>query len=233
MRTVIVEDSRLARAELRTLLAAHPEVDVVAEADNGIEAEAVILQHQPELLFLDIHLPGRNGFELIEALPSPPYIIFTTAYEAYAVRAFDISAVDYLLKPIRAERLTQALDKVSSPVSEAQDALAVDNRIFLKDGDRYHLMELASIRRFESCGNYTRVYVEDQTPLIHRSLRQLEARLPAQWFLRVNRQQIVNLKFVTQVEPWLNGGLQLHMVDGQVIAVSRRHASRLRAQLSL
>ena len=206
---------------------------MVGEAENGAEAEAVILRHRPELLLLDIHLPGRDGFDLVAGLASPPAIIFTTAYEEYAVRAFDISAVDYLLKPIRPERLAQALEKVSRPVAEESEALAAENHIFLKDGDRCHLVELASIRCFENNGNYTRMSFDDQAPLIYRSLRQREARLPAQLFLRVNRQQIVNLKFVTQVEPWFNGGLQLTMSDGQVIEVSRRHARRLCSRLSL
>lgn len=238
MRAVIVEDSRLARAELKTLLAVHPEVEVVAEASNSAEAEVMICQYGPELVFLDIHLPGRDGFELLAGLEVVPCIIFTTAYEEYAVRAFDVGAVDYLLKPIRPQRLAQALERLSGLDTEAtspedSEVLAIENRILIKDGDRYHLVELASIRCFENCGNYTRVYFDDQTPLIYRSLKKLETRLPTQLFVRVNRQQIVNLRFVSQVEPWFNGGLQLTMDDGRGIEVSRRHASRLRALFSL
>lgn len=235
MNAIIIEDSRLARMELKNLLKAHPEIVVVAEAGNAEEALIEIQKHAPELLFLDIQMPGKSGFELLEALDDVPMVIFTTAYDEYAVKSFEYNALDYLLKPIKEERLAKAVEKVlqtNLPERSAQSVLDESRQVFVKDGERCWMVRLSDIRLFEVYGNYTRIFFGKNKPLILKSLNSMEARLDSSQYFRINRQQIVNLKWVENVEPWFNGKLKLKLRGGEAVEVSRRQASKLRTLLS-
>ncbi len=239
MKTLLIDDERLARAELRRLLGAHPEVEIVGEAANADEAAAAIAEQTPDLLFLDIQMPGRNGFELLAELPRPPRVIFTTAYDEYAFRAFEVSAVDYLLKPIDAARLAQALQRLREAAPEPATRveptrrLSEDDQVLLRDGDNCWFVRLREIQLFESEGNYTRVIFGGQRPLVPRSLNSLEDRLDPQVFFRANRQQIINLRSVEKVEPWFSGGLLVRLSGGAKIEMSRRQGQRFRELMSL
>ena len=235
MKTIIVEDSRLAREGLKKMLQAHPALQVVGEARDADEALSLIEELQPELVFLDIHMPGKDGFELLNELKKSPKVIFTTAYSEYAIRSFDFNTVDYLLKPIAPERLAKAIDKLldADDAEARSDKLDETSQIFVKDGDHSFLVELKSIRRFECVGNYTRLFFDDEKPFIYKSLSKIEARLPERTFFRANRQQMVNLKFVKELDDTVAGSYKLIMLDGTVVKVSRNHSARLKAAFSL
>ncbi len=236
MKAIIVEDSRLARVELLTLLQAHPEVEVVGEAANAEEARELLRKMDAELLFLDIQLPGDDGFALLESLDELPTVIFTTAYDAYALKSFEYNALDYLLKPIKPERLARAVEKALTQQVQRQsttERLDLEHRIFVKDGDRCWIVRLGDIRVMEVYGNYTRIYFDNQQPLVLRSLNYLEERLQPDLFFRVNRQQLVNVRFIEGVETWLGGQLRLRLQGGEVLEVSRRQALKLRELLRI
>ena len=242
MKAIVVEDSMIARQGLINMLKDHPDVDIIGDAENADEALDIIENNRPELLFLDIQLPGMSGFELLEQLEFSPHVIFTTAYSEYAIRSFDYNTADYLLKPIRYERLCQAIEKIKTralPDEVSEDAsqepmemLDLQSQMFIKDNEECHLVELVKIRLFESCKNHTRVYFNDVKPFIRRSLSKIEQRLPAQTFFRINRQQIINLTFVQSIEEWVNDGYRVVMKDGMELEVSRRHSVRLKAAMS-
>jgi len=244
MKALLVDDERLARSELRRLLRAHPEVEIIGEASGASHAKEKIRTLHPDLIFLDVQMPGRTGFELLAELAEPPRVIFTTAYDQYALKAFDFGALDYLLKPIEPTRLAQALARLREntdterPVlgesSPAHGVLSENDQVFLKDGDRCWLVRVSEIRLLESEGNYARIYFAENHPLIPRSLQTLETRLDPQHFLRVSRQHIINLRFVRKVEPWFDGGLLLYLGEHDPeIKVARRRAQELRERLSL
>ena len=232
MRALIVDDERLARAELRRLLAVHPEIEIAGEAQNGEEALALIEKLAPALLFLDIQMPGLGGFELLERLEDMPQVIFTTAYDEYAIRAFEVNALDYLLKPIAPERLAAALAKVR-PHSDAAPCTRRLERVFVRDGERCWIVNLPEIFLLESEGNYTRVCFGAERPLIRRSLNVMEEQLDPALFFRANRQQIVNLKWIEKVDLGIAGGLSVTLRGGRAIEMSRRQSARLREILSL
>lgn len=230
MRALIVDDERLARNELRRLLAAHPALEVVGEAANPIEARAAIEALAPDLVFLDVQMPGGSGFDLLASLDAAPAVIFTTAFDQYALRAFDVSALDYLLKPIEPARLAHALRKFDArlQVPAPQQVPAADGKVFIKDGERCWFVALEQIMLFESEGNYSRVYFDANRPLLLRSLNQLEARLDPERFLRVSRRQIVNLDFVTGIAPGRGSGMVLTLKGEIKVPMSRRRAAEFR-----
>jgi len=240
MRTLIIDDERLARKELNTLLSQYPDIEVIGECSNADEAREAIHKHKPDLVFLDIQMPGESGFDLIETLEYHPAIIFVTAYDTYAIRAFEINALDYILKPVDEERLAAAIYKVSPQNSDSVKVEDVHDgpltgldQIFLKDGEKCWFVALKDIRYFESEGNYVRVFFENHKPLILKSLNNLEKRLNEKEFFRINRKFIVNLKEIIHIEPWFNGGLQIKLKSGETLQVSRRQASRFKEMLSL
>ncbi|ELX12024.1 two component transcriptional regulator LytTr family [Janthinobacterium sp. HH01] len=238
MRALIIDDERLARDELRRLLLEHPQVEIVGEAAGVQEGLQQIARLSPELIFLDVQMPDGSGFDLLTALEQPPAVIFTTAYDRYAIRAFDVSALDYLLKPVDPPRLAQALQKrlpaptpASAPMPAATAAAAAaastpppDGKVFIKDGERCWFVALDDIVLFESEGNYTRVYFDHHRPLLLRSLSQMEARLDAAKFMRVSRSQIVNLARVTGIAPAPAGGMALTLQGDLRVGMSRRRA---------
>ncbi|WP_395406778.1 LytR/AlgR family response regulator transcription factor [Pseudoduganella sp. UC29_106] len=235
MRVLIVDDERLARAELRRLLAAHPQVEIVGEAANAEEALHQVAALQPDLLLLDVQMPGGSGFDLLQALDAAPDVIFTTAFDQYALRAFEVNALDYLQKPIQAQRLANALSRAALRLGglPAPSVTQRPQQLFIKDGERCWFVTLDRIRLFESEGNYTRVHFDGEQPLMLRSLNQLEQRLDPLRFFRASRRQIVNLDYVAQLAPADGGGLSITLHDGQCVDVSRRRAAQLKEMTTL
>jgi two-component system, LytTR family, response regulator len=236
MKALIIDDERLARKELTSLLEKYGNIEILGEASNADEAEAMIAEKRPDLIFLDVNMPGRSGFELLEALDPAPQVIFVTAYDEHALKAFEVNALDYLLKPIDPERLEAAVNKLQEAHagSELQrKSLHEDDQVFLKDGEKCWFVAMRDVRYFESEGNYIRVRFSDQKPLVLRSLNKLEEKLDPHVFFRANRKHIVNLRWVEKIEPWFNGGLMLKLKSGEQLEVSRRQASRFKDLLSL
>ncbi len=238
MRALIVDDERLARKELTKLLEEHPSIEVVGEAMNADEAEQMINELNPDLLFLDIQMPGRTGFQLLESLDSAPLVVFTTAYDEFALKAFEVNALDYLLKPIHPERLSEAVQKINekekSRGGRSKDKkLGLDDQVFVKDGDRCWFVSLTNIRLFESDGNYIKVYFDNNRPMIHKSLNALDEKLDERAFFRASRKHIVNLSWVEGIEPWFNGGLMVKLKGGDKVEVSRRQAAKFKDMMSL
>ncbi len=240
---IIIDDERLARTELRKMLTEYPEIEILAEAANADEALVLIPEHQPDIIFLDIQMPVKTGFELLELLDKVPAVIFTTAFNDFAIKAFEVNALDYLLKPIDPKRLSDAIQKliimddrdsgIAEPRYESRHLLAESDQVFVKDGEKCWFVKLSEIRLFESVGNYARVFFGTNKPLILKSLNSLEERLDTRIFFRANRKHIVNLRMIEKVEPFFNGGLLLEIRGGEKIEVSRRQAVRFKEMMSL
>lgn len=244
MRALIVDDERLARKELINLLSQYENIEVVGEAINVEDAKDKISSLNPNVVFLDIQMPEKTGFDLLEELDHVPNVIFTTAYDEYALKAFQVNALDYLLKPIEPERLTEALNRlqkklVDDPKEEGTSAnysskkLTLEDQVFVKDGDRCWFVKLANVKLFESDGNYIKVYFDHFKPMIHKSLNALDERLDEKSFFRASRKHIINLSWVEGIEPWFNGGLVVTLKGGERIEVSRRQAARFKDMMSL
>lgn len=235
---LIVEDSRLARLELSTLLKDCPNVRLLGEAQDVPAALAAIEKLKPDLLLLDIQLPGQDGFALLDQLEQPPLVIFTTAYDEMALRSYDYDVVDYLVKPLELSRLQQALDKARLRLQQTQTetlpvALAATDSVLLQDGERCFFVTLNQISQLRSQGNYSQVCFNGQHLLLHGSLALLEQRLPARLFFRANRQQVINVQKITAVAVLPNGSYQLTLQDGEVVEMSRRHGARFRQLFGL
>lgn len=247
MKAVLIDDERLARNELRRLLSAFPDLEVVGEAANGGQARSLLTRLSPDLMFLDVQMPGESGMELLETLEAPvPEVIFTTAYDEFAVKAFDLNALDYLLKPVDPVRLAAAIDKLRAKragsgaastepeaIRGARERLAADDKVFVREGERCWFVEVKSIRLLESEGNYTRVHFDAAQPQLFRSLNAMEERLDPKYFFRANRRQIINLAWIDKIEPWFSGGLLVHLKGGAKVELSRRQAQDFREKMSL
>ncbi len=236
MKTVVVEDSRLAREGLVRMLGEFPELDVVGQADHPDSALALIRDTRPDVIFLDIHMPGATGFDLLAMLDYSPRIVFTTAYSEYAIRSFDFNTVDYLLKPISRERLAMAVTKLTgpedSPGQPRAAPLAIDSKIFVKDGERCHLVTLGSIHYIESCKNYVQIFFGKERAYVKKSLNSIEERLPRGHFFRANRQCVINLQEIRSIEESISLGYDVTMNDGRIVEISRRNAAELKELLS-
>lgn len=244
MRALVIDDERLARKELINLLNQLETVEVVGEAVNVEDAKEKIDQLQPDVIFLDIQMPEKTGFDLLEELDQLPHVIFTTAYDEYALKAFQVNALDYLLKPIEPKRLEDAVQKLQGKMEgiakrEGQEGLGgqkkltLEDQVFVKDGDRCWFVRLSNVRLFESDGNYIKVYFDNFKPMIHKSLNALDERLDEKSFFRASRKHIINLGWVEGIEPWFNGGLVVTLKGGDRIEVSRRQAARFKEMMSL
>jgi two-component system LytT family response regulator len=234
---LIVDDERLARSELRRLLSVHPDVTVVAEAASPDEAEARLRTDDVDVMFLDIQMPGGSGFDLLERLGTLPLIIFTTAYDEYAVRAFEVNAFDYLMKPVRPERLAAALDRARAAGQASRAAAAAQkrswsDRVFLRDGDRCWIVALADIELFEADGNYTRAFFKGERPMFRTSLQALEDRLDPAVFFRASRRHIINLRHVEAIDDGVDDSYTVKLRSGRRVTISRRQSKRLRETLS-
>jgi len=242
MKAIIIDDERLARTELKRLLQDYPEVEVVDEAANAEEGVSKIESQQPDLIFLDIQMPGKTGFDMLSQLEKTPQVIFTTAYDEFALKAFEVNALDYLLKPIEPKRLADAIQKLNgndikeprTEIAGTNNSLLTENdQVFVKDGERCWFVKLNDIRLFESVGNYAKVFFGPNKPLILKSLNALEERLDEKTFFRANRKHIVNLRMIDKIEPYFNGGLLLELKGGEKIEVSRRQTVKFKEMMSL
>lgn len=241
---VLIDDERLARTELKKMLSDFSEVEVIGEAANANEGVEAIKNLHPDLIFLDIQMPGKTGFEMLADLDKVPNVIFTTAYDEYAIKAFEVNALDYLLKPVEPKRLADAIQKyhlqeekefyvpsISAPAN--RHLLEHDAQVFVKDGERCWFVRLSDIRLFESVGNYAKVYFGTNKPLILKSLNALEERLDEKVFFRANRKHIVNLRMIDKIESYFNGGLLIDLKGGEKIEVSRRQTVKFKEMMSL
>jgi two-component system LytT family response regulator len=240
MKALIVDDERLARKELIKLLEEHPSIEVVGEAVNADEAIQLVNELSPDLLFLDIQMPGKTGFQLLEELDFVPVVVFTTAYDEFALKAFEVNALDYLLKPIQPERLAETVGKIlekekskTVAVRNADKKLGLADQVFVKDGERCWFVSLSNVRMFESDGNYIKVYFDTNRPMIHKSLNALDEKLDERAFFRASRKHIINLSWVEGIEPWFNGGLMVRLRGGEKVEVSRRQAAKFKDMMSL
>lgn len=240
LKAIIVDDERLARAELKKLLQVYPDIDVVDEAANAEEGVNKIENQNPDILFLDIQMPGKTGFDLLSDLEKAPHVIFTTAYDEYALKAFEVNALDYLLKPIEPKRLADAVHKLQDEIHKERVGINGINRgplteadqVFVKDGERCWFVKLSEIRLFESVGNYAKVFFASNKPLILKSLNSLEERLDDRIFFRANRKHIINLRWIEKIEPYFNGGLLVELKGGEKIEVSRRQTVKFKEMMS-
>lgn len=245
MQALVIDDERLARKELINLLSQFEQVEVVGEANNVDDAKEKIEALSPDVVFLDIQMPEKTGFDLLEELDNVPYVIFTTAYDEYAIKAFQVNALDYLLKPIEPKRLAETIERLQKKLLEGAEKstqessslqekkLTLHDQVFVKDGDRCWFVRLSNVRLFESDGNYIKVYFDNFKPMIHKSLNALDERLDEKSFFRASRKHIINLSWVEGIEPWFNGGLVVTLKGGDRIEVSRRQAARFKDMMSL
>jgi len=236
-KTVIIDDERLAREEVKRALKSYPEFDIVGEASHVDEAKTLIEKVKPDILFLDIHMPGKSGFDLLEELTTVPEVVFTTAYDQYAVKAFELNALDYLVKPLREERFAKTIEKVKLELTEkikVQSAiLPMHRKIFIKDGENCHFIPLSEIHFIESLENYARLYFGDQKAMIKRSLNLLEQKLDPTVFFRINRSQIINTHYIKEIHPHFNNKLQIILTTGETLEVSSRQSVKFKNWNSL
>ncbi|MGQ8366394.1 LytR/AlgR family response regulator transcription factor [Glaciecola sp. 1036] len=233
MKVLIVDDSRLARVELKQQLESIDGIDEIQEASNIIEAKTRVEQYTPDLLLLDINMPGGDGFQLLDQLDHPPQVIFVTAYDDYALKSFDYDAKDYLLKPVTRERLITALDKLPAYSNKVCDVLTMDSQVFLKDGEHCFFVPLHKIIAFESIGNYSKVYLEAKTPCIYKNLTALESRLPQASFFRASRSWIFNTQYIEHIEASISNGFEVTLKNGLELEISRRQAVLFKQRWSL
>lgn len=239
LKVILIDDERLARNELRRMLSEFSDVEIVGEAANASEGIEKIETLNPDLIFLDIQMPGKTGFDMLSQLDKAPHVIFVTAYDEYALKAFEVNALDYLMKPVEPQRLAEALLKVRQKNEEEissynnRGILRENDQVFVKDGERCWFVKLSEVRLFESVGNYAKVFFGTNKPLILKSLNALEERLDEKVFFRANRKHIINLRLIQKIEPYFNGGLLLDLAGGEKIEVSRRQAVKFKEMMSL
>jgi two-component system LytT family response regulator len=240
IKAIIIDDERLARNELKKMLQEHPEIIVIEEAANADEGIEKIESFNPDLIFLDIQMPSKTGFDLLAQLERTPKVIFTTAYDEYAFKAFEVNALDYLLKPIEPRRLSDAIQKLQIELEKeklglqggSKGPLTDADQVFVKDGERCWFVKLSEVRLFESVGNYAKVFFGTNKPLVLKSLNSLEERLDERTFFRANRKHIINVKWIEKIEPYFNGGLLVELKGGEKIEVSRRQTVKFKEMMS-
>lgn len=238
IKTLLIDDEALARNELRFMLHEFSRIQIVGEAANADEAMDKVESLKPDLIFLDISMPEKNGFEFLEELTQAPEVIFVTAYDQYAIKAFEANALDYILKPVKPERLQQAIEKATKQIEErrvrsSHGSLTGNSQVFIKDGDKCYFVRISDIFLLESAGNYVKVYFDNKKPLLHKSLNLLEEKLPQDMFFRVNRQQMINLNYIQNIESYFKGGLHVTLKSGHSVEVSTRQAVRFKELMSL
>lgn len=230
---LIIDDEALAIAELEVLLKAFPQIEIIGKSDRASDALKLANELKPDLIFLDINMPGMNGFELLENLDEVPEVIFVTAYDEFAIKAFEINALDYLLKPVNPDRLAEAIKRMEKRQEKKEqraksERLTLEKRIFIKDGEKCFFVPVADIFLLESEGNYVKVFFEDKKPLLHKSLTYMENRLPESVFFRANRQYIFNMNYIKKIEPYFNSTLLVEMNNGLKIDLSQRQSVKFR-----
>lgn len=235
IKTILIDDEPLAIAELQSMLSAYSEIDVVSVSNDAQDGIQKIQQFNPQLLFLDINMPGKNGFDLLSELGSEPEVIFVTAYDQFAIKAFEVNALDYILKPVNPERLKEAVTKVIRKLNQAEGekALDINKRIFIKDGEQCFFVPIHQIFYIESVGNYVRLYFRDKKAMLHRSLNYLEEKLPGEHFFRTSRQEIINVNFIKNIVPYFSNTLQVEMESGTKIDLSQRQSVKFKEKMGI
>ena len=241
MRVLIVDDEHLARALLREFLGAHPDVEIVGECANGFEAVKAIGELQPDLVFLDIQMPKLDGFEVVELAGARPHYVFATAYDQFALKAFEVHAIDYLLKPFSRERLAQALDharsrrpqapRLETVVQEAAQRRGYLERVLIKDGARVHVVPSATIDYIEAQDDYVQVTAGGKAHLKTQRMSELEAQLDPQVFIRIHRSYIVNVGAIARIEPASKDNYCAVLKDGTTLPISRSGYQKVRDML--
>jgi two-component system, LytTR family, response regulator len=234
--TIVVDDEPLAVAELQRMLKNHEDIDVIAVSHEAGDATEKIQRFKPRLVFLDINMPGKNGFDLLNDLDEAPEVIFVTAYDQFAIKAFDVNALDYILKPVNPDRLAEAIAKVGKKFTQASSAsekLTINKRIFIKDGEQCFFVPLSEVFFIESVGNYARVYYQDKKPLLHKSLNYLEDKLPEEFFFRASRQQMFNISFVKNIIPYFSNTLQVELQGGIKVDISQRQSVKFKDKMGI
>ena len=234
----IIDDERLAREELKMLLQAIEMVELIGEASSGEEAKRLLPSLEPDILLVDINMPGMNGIEFVKGLNNPPYVIFVSAHEDHAISAFSVGAFDYLLKPINPNRLKESFNRILQDEQDEWDSvkeqplekkkLTITDKVYIRDGDKSWFVSLTDIRLFESDGNYVKVHFHQNKPMLLRSLNSFQELLDPHFFFRANRKHIVNIEWISSVETWFNGGLMVELKTGEKIEISRRQAIRFK-----
>lgn len=232
-RVYLVDDEMLALQELSVLLKPYEELEIIGMSDRVDQAIKDCNELKPDLIFLDINMPGMDGFAFLENLEEVNQVIFVTAYDQFAIKAFEINALDYLLKPLNPKRLAEAISRFNIKFqSEKEDLesqrLTPEKKIFIKDGERCHFVPVSKIFLLESEGNYVRVFFDKETALLHKSLTYLEQKLPTDLFFRANRQYMFNLDFVDRIEPYFNSTLLIVLKSGHKIDLSQRQSVKFR-----
>ena len=242
LRTLVVDDEELARQVMRELLRTHPEIEVIAECKNGLEAVKAVAEHKPDLLFLDVQMPKLTGFDVLELIGAEVPVIFVTAYDEYAMKAFEVHAVDYLLKPVGKERLAAALQRVRTRSPEkppvpaelsvaARPAGQFAERLVVKDGTRVTLIPVTRLDYAEAQDDYLALASEGKKHLKQQTIASLEAALDPRQFVRIHRSYVVNLERVTRIEPYGKDSRVAVLSTGVRLPVSRAGYARLQALL--
>lgn len=237
LKCVIVDDEKLAREDLKSVLKEFSNVEVVGEADSAESAANLLNSIEPDILFLDIQMPGKTGFDLLAEVQTSAKIIFVTAYDEYAIKAFEVSAQDYLLKPVSKSRIELALEhlEISEENKNTQlNQLDYNDTIFVMINNSYQFLKINTVIKIIAAGNYSEVYTNGkQKGLVLKSLREWENRLPGNQFVRVHRNSVINLEYVEKIEDWFNYSYKIHLkgIEGTVI-MSRRFAVKLKDKLA-
>ena len=233
---IIIDDERLAREEIKRHLENYKEFNVVGEARNANEGKQLIETKKPHLIFLDIQMPEKSGFDLLEELTTIPEIVFTTAYSEYATTAFEVDALDYLVKPIREERFSKCILKVKkelSKINESRSQFSMHHKIFIKDGEKCYFISLTDIRYIESLENYARFHFKENKAMMKKSLNLIEEKLDSTVFFRINRSQIININFIKEIFPHFKNKLKIVLDTGETFEVSSRQSVRFKNWNSL
>lgn len=231
IKTILIDDEPLALMEMQQMLKKHPEIDIVAVATNADEAILKIKELNPKLIFLDINMPEKTGFEMLEELEETPFVIFVTAYDEFALKAFEVNALDYVLKPVNPTRLAEVVEKVIKLISLTkanEQKISMDKKIFIKDGSLCFIVPLNEVHLIESVGNYARFFYQQHRPMLHKSLNYLEEKLPESHFFRASRQHIVNIHFIKKVVPYHNNTLQIELQNGLLVDISQRQSIKFK-----
>ena len=244
IKCIIIDDEKLARSLLREFLEDFDEIDVVAECSTGSEAINCINELKPDLIFLDVQMPGMDGFEVLEAIEHKPFVIFSTAYDQYAIQAFEENAVDYLLKPLDKERFAKAIERVKNrleseqsnvdklvSILKKQEGGEYSTHLFVQKSDKYLNVPITDILHLEASGDYTVISTCDDQFLSSSGIGKLEAKLDPSVFIRVHRSTIINLSHLREIEKHFNGGLVVKMDNGKTFSVSRTYAKEIRKKV--
>lgn len=236
IKTILIDDEPLAVAELEHMLKNHESIEVTAVSHEAHDAIDKIKRLRPDLIFLDINMPGKTGFDLLSDLDEAPEVIFVTAYDQFAIKAFEVNALDYILKPVNPERLAEAINRTDKKINRgraASEKLTIQKRIFTKDGEQCFFVPLSEIFLIESVGNYARIHFQDKKPLLHKSLNYLEERLPEEFFFRASRQQMFNVSFVKNIIPYFSSTLQVELQNGIKVDISQRQSVKFKDKMGI